>query len=129
MTDQELLKLILFAETKDLHDAIAIANVIKNRALQPERYGEGIQGVITKPKQFSGYMSPEFKKAQSGKLTPQEKEILEGMDAIARSVIIGAVADSTEGATHYFNPKLVKPKWSQNMKKKMSTDYHEYYQE
>lgn len=129
MTDQELLSYILFSETKDLHDAVAIANVIKNRALQPERYGEGIKGVITKPYQFSGYNSPEFKKAQSGKLTQEEREIMKGMNAIAKSVIIGAVGDSTEGATHYFNPKLVKPKWSQNMEKKMATDYHEYYKE
>ena len=129
MSDQELLSYILFAETKDMHDAIAIANVIKNRAMNPKRYGEGIQGVITKPKQFSGLNSPEFKKAQSGKLTSEEQEIMKGMNAIARSVIIGAVGDSTEGATYYFNPKLVKPKWSENMTKQMSTDYHEYYKE
>ena len=129
MTDQELLAAILFSETKDPLDALAIANVVKNRAMRPNRFGEGIQGVLTKPKQFSGYGSKEYKKAVSGKLTAEEKKILKKFEIISKNVIIGLMGDTTGGADHYFNPKLVKPSWAKDMTKMYQTDSHEYYKE
>ncbi len=129
MTDQQALALVQFAETKDLEDAINVGNVVKNRALNPKRYGEGIQGVIFKPSQFSGVNSKEWKKALSGKLTPQEKAIYDQFYQAAGQILINALPDTTDGATHYFNPKLVKPKWSEKMIKTGNTDYHDYYKE
>jgi N-acetylmuramoyl-L-alanine amidase len=129
MTDQEFLTAIGFSETKDLGDFINVGNVVKNRAMNPQRYGEGIEGVITKPHQFSGYNSPEFKKALNKKFTPEEQRIYEKFYHAAGAILSGMLTDTTDGATHYFNPKLVKPKWSEKMEKKTSTDYHDYYKE
>ena len=126
---EELMTRVLFSETKDMEDAIAIANIIKNRLARPKRFGDTLEKVIFAPKQFSGVNSAEWKKIEQGTLTPQEQEIYNQFKDISRNVIIGAISDTTGGADHYFNPKLVKPKWSEKMKKTYSTDYHEYYKE
>jgi len=61
---EELIRLVLFSETKDIDDAIAIANVIVNRVKRGGRFGETLEDVIYAPKQFSGVNSKEWKKAQ-----------------------------------------------------------------
>lgn len=126
---EELLARVLFSETKDVTDAIAIANVIKNRMLKPERFGETLEEVVYKPYQFSGVNSTEWKKAETGKMTAQEKAIYNQMQEVARNVIIGAIGDTTGGADHYFNPKLAQPSWAKKMRKTYQTDSHAYYKE
>ena len=116
----------LFSETKDIGDAMAIAWVIRNRM---EKQGKSLEEVVYAPHQFSGVGTKEWKKAESGKLTPEEKVIRDEMKSMVQGMIMGGVSDPTGGATNYFNPKLVKPSWAKNMKKMYNTDYHEYYKE
>ncbi len=129
MTPKELLATLAFSETKSLEDAMGVINVVKNRALEPKRYGEGLEGVIYKPKQFSGVGGKEWNKAKSGKMTAEEKAIYNQFLTAADQALTGALSDTTDGATHYFNPKLVTPSWSKKMKKLMSTEFHDYYKE
>lgn len=124
---------VLFAEaskgknSKD--DITAIANVIKNRASKPQRFGEGIAGVILAPSQFSGVGSPEFQKAQTQKFTLEEENIYKDIVQIGSGVLSGAIADPTNGADHYFNPKLVRPSWAKKMKKVYDSGSHVFYRE
>ena len=129
LTEQQLMARALFSETKDIDDAIAIANVIKNRTLRPERFGKTIEEVIYAPKQFSGVNSPEWKKVEEGKLTPEEQKIYNQFEQTSSYVIANILPDTTGGADHYFNPKIVKPSWSKKMQKTYQTDFHEYYKE
>lgn len=129
MDDIDLLTTAGFSETKDLDDFIAFANVVKNRALEPKRYGEGLKGVIYKPKQFSGVGGKEWKKAESGKMTTEERKIYNQFRKAAEYIVMDTMPDTTGGATHYFNPKLVNPSWAKKMKKVYETNYHTYYKE
>ncbi len=129
MTPKELLATLAFSETKDLGDGMNVINVVKNRALEPKRYGEGLEGVIYKPKQFSGEGGKEWDKAKSGKMTAEEKAIYNQFLTAADQALTGALPDTTDGATHYFNPKLANPKWAEKMKKVHETEYHTYYKE
>lgn len=121
---EQILSQLLFSETKDPLDAIAIAHVVLNRMAKPKRYGEGLEGVIFKPKQFSGVGTKEWKKAESGKMTNAEKLIYKDLVKAAKGVLVGIYSDPTNGATHYFNPRLVSPVWAEGKTKTYSTDYH-----
>jgi len=129
MDDQTLLATMLFSETKDINDALDIANVAKNRALQGGWWGNNIQEVVLKPKQFTGVGSKEWNKVVQNKLTPQEKAIYDQFYDLSGKVLINSLPDTTEGATHYFNPKLVTPNWAKKMKKVSSSKFHDYYKE
>jgi spore germination cell wall hydrolase CwlJ-like protein len=119
----------LFSETKDLEDAKNIANVIVNRTKRPERFGSTIEDVVYQPNQFSGVNSPEWEKASNRKFTEKEAEIYKQMLQLSYQAVTGKLEDTTGGADHYFNPKLVKPKWAAKMKNTTSTKYHSYYKE
>ena len=125
---------LLFAEAiKDqnlsVKDATAIAWVVKNRMKEASRYGRGEEGVIHKPYQFTGVGSNEWNKVSSGKMTPQEKQIYQKFQTIAALVNSGKIPDPTNGANHYFNPKLAKPSWAKNMKQTYNSGAHEFYRD
>jgi hypothetical protein len=119
----------LFSETKDVEDAKNIASVILNRTARPERFGGTIEEVIYQPKQFSGVNSPEWNKAASQKFTEKEAEIYKEMLQVAYQAVTGKLEDKTGGADHYFNPKIVVPKWAAKMKKTTQNKNHSYYKE
>ena len=102
---------LMFSETKDLNDAHGIANVVTTRMKSPNRFGEGLQGVITMPDQFSGYNGDEWNKVVNGTLTEDEEKIFKNMLPIARRALTGELEDITGGADHYYNPKLAEPTW------------------
>ena len=110
-------------------DATAIAHVVKNRMARPERFGGSLQEVVFAPHQFSGVGSNEWNKVDSGKMTTEEQNIYKQAMRIANGVMTGKIADSTGGADHYFNPKIVKPSWSKKMKNTYTSDAHDYYKE
>ena len=119
----------LFSETKDVEDAKNIASVIINRTSRPERFGGTIEEVIYQPKQFSGVNSPEWQKAANQKFTEKEAEIYKQMLQVSYQAVTGKLKDTTSGADHYFNPKIVVPKWAEKMKKTVSNKNHSYYKE
>lgn len=125
----ELLAKVLFAETKDLEDAKAIAWVVKNRAMRPERFGRSIQDVIFAPKQFSGVGAREWGKVEGGKLKGEEEGIYNHMLNISRGVLSGRIADPTGGADHYVNLDLARPSWVGKMEKKVKIGKHTYFKE
>lgn|SRR3990167_39358 len=129
MTETELLANILFAETKDTDDAIAIANVIKNRLAKPKRFGDTLEKVVYAPYQFSGVNTPEWNKAVNRQFTPEEKRIYNNFQNIARGVMIGTIQDTTGGADHYYNPEISNPDWGKLYPETYKTQGHRYLKE
>jgi spore germination cell wall hydrolase CwlJ-like protein len=124
-----MLARVLFSETKDVEDAKNIASVIVNRTKRPERFGATIQDVVYAPKQFSGVYGNEWNKALNQKFTDKEAEIYKQLLQVAYQAVTGKLEDKTGGADHYFNPKIVKPKWSAKMTKTTENKNHSYYKE
>ena len=129
VNEVEILANILFSETKDIEDAKHIANVVLNRTKRPERFGSTIEEVVFAPNQFSGIGGNEWNKAVNKKFTPEEEEIYKQFQQVSYLAVTGKLEDKTEGADHYFNPKLAKPKWAAKMKKTVQTKSHAYYKE
>lgn len=125
----QLLAQLLFSETKDTGDAIAIAWATVNRLNRPERFGETLEDVIYSPDQFSGVNNPEWNKVTEGKLTSQEEAIYKKFLQISSGVLRKTISDPTGGADHYFNPKLASPSWAKKMQRTYQTKFHDYYSE
>ena len=120
---------LLFSETKDPEDAIAIAHVIKNRMSRPNRFGQTYQDVILAPNQFSGVGSDEWNKIEKGNLTQEELELFQKFQRIATEVFSGEIEDPTSGADHYYNPEISDPDWGKIYKETYKNKFHRYLQE
>lgn len=117
-TDQTVLDLArtLQAEAgqEGLQGMLDVGAVIRNRATSG-KYGNGIDGVIKKPGQFSawnsetGYAGGE--QGQNMNFTPNAEAL-----RAAQSIISGQYNDNTGGATHYYNPDISQPSWGGNIR-------------
>ena len=130
MDDVHLLAATIFSETKNLKDAQGIANVIMNRLKRPERFGNTLPDVIYAPSQFSGVGTNEYKKAINLQFKDKnEEKIFKSILPIASQAIKGTLEDNTNGADHYANLKLAKPKWAKVYPKTAQIDQHTYFKE
>jgi len=84
---------------------VAIAAVVLNR-VQDRRFPGTLQRVAHQPRQFSCY-NPDVRNRLYWGRIPQW-----AWDA-ARAALAGE--DPTDGATHYFNPHLVRPRWARQL--------------
>ena len=122
--DRELLARILTAEAGNQGrlGMTAAGNVIMNRAGRTG-YGEGVRGVIMKPGQFSpmnsvtGYASGE-QGQNIDSLRPSDTAYM-----VADSLLQGTAGDITDGATHFYNPKISNPSWAQGKEFKRIGDH------
>lgn len=55
-----------------------------------------------------------------------DSQFLEAM-LLADGIYNGAIVDITNGATHYFNPNVVLPKWAASLSKTMTLGHHDFY--
>lgn len=117
--------------------AYSVAWAMKNRMLadvgqdsKPDWWGEGIRGVCLAPWQFSCWNLDD----------PNRKRILSERDArseafiralgIATAVYQYLITDPTAGATHYYNPRIVKePKWVPGFAFTGKIDAHLFYRD
>jgi spore germination cell wall hydrolase CwlJ-like protein len=130
MDANHLLASVLFSETKDLEDAKGIANVIKNRMSRPERFGGTLEEVVLASYQFSGVGTEEFNKAANLKFKDKnEEKIFKQFLSVASSMTKGGLEDNTNGADHYVNLKISRPKWSKVYPKTAKISEHTYYKE
>ena len=88
---------------------LAVGAVIRNRAASG-KYGEGIDGVIKKPGQFSAWNS---ETGYAGGEQGQDMNFQPNAEAlqIAQAILDGKYKDNTQGATHYYNPDISQPDW------------------
>ena len=119
-TDEVLLARMLFGETRDCttEEKVAVAYSAINRINDGKKWnGETLKEVILKPYQYSCFNKndPNRKKL----MDPERYEPGAFQDCleISRQVLSKRYQDPTSGATHYFNPKVVKPTWAKKMKK------------
>ena len=111
-SDRELLARTLQAEAGNQGPAgmLAAGSVIMNRT-KTQGYGDGLQGVIMKPGQFSvwngvtGYAGGEQGQDMAA-MAPSGSAY-----AAADTLIGGQYNDPTGGATHYYNPSISQPSW------------------
>jgi LysM repeat protein len=101
---------------------VAVAAVVLNRLERPG-YPKTVRGVAHQPLQFSCYNADVRRQLYAG---PVPKWALEAARAAARG------EDPSRGATHYFNPYLVRPTWAKGMKflRRIGTgphDTHDFY--
>lgn len=84
-------------------------HVVKNRA------GAGpIEPVVTAPKQFSAWNPGDPNRAKMLAVTEQDKDFAAALK-LAVLILSGRDQDPTGGATHYFNPRAVRPEWAKAM--------------
>ena len=122
--DRELLARILTAEAGNQGPLgmTAAGNVIMNRAGRTG-YGEGVRGVIMKPGQFSpmnsvtGYASGE-QGQNIDSLRPSDTAYM-----VTDSLLQGTAGDITDGATHFYNPKISNPSWAKGKEFKQIGDH------
>ena len=130
MDAAHLLASTLFSETKDLEDAKGIASVIINRTKRPERFGNNLEEVIYAPYQFSGVGTDEWNKAANLKFKNKDEEnIFKQFLAVSSQALRGQLEDNTDGADHYVNLKLARPKWSKVYQQAAKIGKHTYYRE
>lgn len=112
------------AGNQGLNGMIDVGSVIRNRAASG-RYGDGIEGVIMRPGQFSawngvtGYAGGE--QGQSTDFTPNEDAY-----AAADAILSGQYEDRTGGATHYYAelPNSPAPRWTNGSFRRIDGDHY-----
>ncbi|VVB84117.1 Cell Wall Hydrolase [uncultured archaeon] len=81
-----------------------------------EEYGSTLKKVILEPFQYSCFNKGIRREALKNPLEYDFEEFMMDL-AIAEGILSGEYKDPTKGATHYYNPKLVKkPHWTRMMK-------------
>lgn len=92
---------------------LAVGAVISNR-VSASGFGESIQDVILKPGQFSAWNSVTgYAKGKGGMNMDKVKPSKEAY-AAADAILSGDFESPVGGATHYYNPSIVEPKWGQD---------------
>lgn len=117
------------ARGEEVAGQVAVANVTLNRANDP-RYPNTVCGVVKQGVMGTESTSlPEINKCQfswycDGKsdnvviknskgIVAHNIEDFEEASILAIMTLGGVIADNTDGATHYFNPHVVHPKWAE----------------
>ncbi|WP_170067190.1 cell wall hydrolase [Roseovarius confluentis] len=110
--DRILLAKTLEAEAggEGLDGMLAAGAVINNR-VKAGGYGDGLQGVIMKPGQFSAWNSVTGYAGGEGGLDMNRIQPSQTALQAADMLLAGHYDDPTGGATHYYNPSVATPKW------------------
>jgi len=99
-----LIKTIVFEGSGETEmGKVAIAYVVLNRK-RSGRWGDSIEDVVTSPWQFEPWMTRRKAMEALSASDPRYKDAAR----IADEVLMGDVADPTEGATHFLNPVIVR---------------------
>jgi hypothetical protein len=106
---------------------IAVASVIANRAATNyAKYGfsPADQALAGNGRQFNNWMKTingRANGAYSATMLPASDPRYQEARSIAEGVLKGVIPDPTGGATHYYNPNIVRPAWAREMTAKGET--------
>jgi hypothetical protein len=89
----------------------AVGHVFLNRE-RAGGYGDGLSGVILKPKQFSPWNTAGTGSREDPMTVDMQSPSAQRMAAIWQRVRSGEIPDPTNGATHFYAPKVVNPSWA-----------------
>lgn len=114
-SDRDILAKTLMAEAggEGYGGMLAAGAVIDNRR-KGGGYGDGWNGVIMKPGQFSAWNGVTGYAGGEGALNMSTMSPSEEAYAAADAILTGNYEDPTGGATHYYNPNVANPKWGQS---------------
>lgn len=128
--DDVLLALLIWGEARGKREGesgkAAVASVVLNRI--KAGMGKDIRSVILKPKQFSCLNAGDPNRDKMEKIKPVNP-VYEQCYEIANRVLNGSIPDPTDGATHYWNPKVVTPGWSRKMEWTVKIGSHQFAKE
>ena len=112
--EKELLARAIYGEASNQEEEgmQAVGNVILNRVKGKNWYGNTIEEVILKDKQFSVFNDPEDKNYKRMMSATEDDDVYQQALAIAEGLLTGNIEDNTEGSTHYYNPNIVHPDWA-----------------
>lgn len=139
-SEQALLARMLFGEARDCSELekVAIAYTAINRANDGKKWnGETINEAILKPYQYSCFNNSDPNKEKLMDPEKYDGKSFQECLTIAQRILKGEYKQYNKGATHYFNPEIVKkPKWADKMHKigkvKVNEEKyskHEFYKE
>lgn len=113
--DVVLLAMCVFGEARGQSRAakIGVASAVRNRVALAPKFGRGWSGVILKRWAFSSFNAadPNRKKLMAP-LRWEKPEVWAACWDAARAVYERAVADITDGATHYYDDSIAAPSWA-----------------
>jgi hypothetical protein len=111
MDDIEILARTLWGEARGDGETgmRAVGCVIMNRVKNPSWWGNDVESVCLQPKQFTCWNKGDPNREKLLAVTVTDSTFALAMK-IAEEILAGA-RDVTDGADHYFNPKIVTPKW------------------
>ncbi len=89
----------------------AVAMVVINRAKKPGWWGRGIEEICRRKRQFSCWNDDDPNRSKLATIGAEDRRFAQAM-AIAELAQMGALADFTDGATHY-HAREVLPKWAE----------------
>jgi len=136
LDDKKLLAICLYGEARGekIGGKVAVASVIMNRVKKGGWFGDTLQKVILKPKQFSCFNDNDPNRitlvmiAQNWDYYLNKYKALQDCYYVAEKIIDGDLKDSVSGATHY---KTIKchAAWAEKMKLLAVIGNHEFYLE
>ena len=83
----------------------AVGNVVMNRVDADSKYGADAQDIIMEQNQFSSISDPKRLEAMMN-LSLDNPEYIQALE-ISKKFLAGELEDITNGATHFYNPKIV----------------------
>lgn len=113
LSDVSLMALCIWREARgeSPDGQLGVGHVIQNRAKKGGWWGHDIHSVVLKPWQFSSFNAGD---PNSTRWPDDESGSWTNCLSAATAVIVGKVADITNGATHYFDVSIPWPKaWGQ----------------
>lgn len=108
---------------------VAIAWVIRNRAewQPPSWWGHTVEAVYYHPQQFSCFNHDDPNRKLIDALSSANLVYASIENGVVKPVMAGVVLDPTEGASHYFNPKLALPKWIEGRQPTVTIGGHVFF--
>ncbi len=132
-SEENLLARMIFGEARGCsqNERIAVGYTAVNRLQRPRRFGRNLHDVILRPWQYSCFNRNDPNRAQL--MDPQQYDIRSFEECLeaARGILSQTYHDQTQGATHYFNPRLANPSWASRMIRigSINNSEHVFYRE
>lgn len=111
------------ARSEPVQGIIAVANVIRNRSRQPQRFGASVSDVVTRDRQFSCWSPKYGGEGNYKKVRALMQAFVDGKQitdlgarecvGLATLMLGDYLRDNTKGSTHYHTVKLQpRPSWA-----------------
>jgi spore germination cell wall hydrolase CwlJ-like protein len=130
------------AKSENKQGQFAVASVTLNR-VNDARFPNTICGVVKQSTMsvaskrlvcaFSWYCENDKRgkeipvRNKDGSINTQVAEQFKAASIVAIKAMSGSVTDVTRGATHFHNPSVSQPAWTQSLKKTVSLGQHDFY--